>query len=198
MIPRLVFPLLVPSIIWLGVSVMVAMLAQGYFSQWQTRMQDLSQLQARITQTQANQQEQRSWQSLSPTMIVGYQGLQVSGQWGKQSRLTWIQRLEALAQDKVKVEQMTFSARQPLSDQRVVGWGTIPLRIMVETLEAEVVARHEWHALSWLQTMDREVLPTALLQSCDWQLQEGNQPATPSFVGLIAMKCRWLIMEMEE
>jgi hypothetical protein len=110
----------------------------------------------------------------------------------------WIQQLEKLAQDKVQVMQMNFSERQALSAQRVVGFEEPPLRLAVETLEAELIARHEWHALSWLQTLDNVVLPTSLLQSCDWQLQKRNQQAEPVFVGLVAMKCRWLLMEIQE
>ena len=151
-------------------------------------------LQEELLQYQTQLQRNLAWQTLSDDRLMRYNGLQRSGQWGDQSRLSWLEKLEQLPRDSVTPTSFSFSERQALSPSRVAGWGNIPFKIETETFQAEVIAKHEWHGLLWLQIMDRLVFPTALLQSCDWKLKTDGDITH----GLIHIKCRWLILEIKE
>jgi hypothetical protein len=95
--------------------------------------------------------------------------------------------------------KLQFSARQALTPEQIANWQHVPLNVSVETLQIEAIARHEWHGLAWIQRVDQEVIPTGLLQSCEWHKREEQEVLIPNTKeGSMRFICRWLVMEITE
>lgn len=168
---------------------------------WQALVVQAQTVKTAWVQEQSQLQRAQAWQGVSPAVLMRYQGLRASGQWDIPSRLTWLHGIEQLSQKYVQTvshERFSFSERQVLPSDRVVGWSNLPFQLRGETLQVEAIARHEWHTLRWLNDMNDRVLPTGLLQSCDWQLLETPVDQPPLFSGRIRVACRWLLLEIQE
>jgi len=187
--------LLLPVIGLCLMLLLAVFLYQHTYPTWQERQAEYEQA---VQQTQAAMvawQHWQDWQAISPQVLTRYLGLQTSGQWGEQSRLTWLKEIENRQHTGISQMSLQFSSREALAPETVIGLNIPPLTVRVERLQVKAVARHEWHALNWVRLLDQQLLPTSLLQSSEWQLLAENDGHKE---GMVALTCTWILMEMTE